>query len=517
MQSTKEKIAHRCTTATKSSKEKSASRQAGEERGGEEEVDERASKEDAEVKQEMEMWASRADMEKDKGENVDEEAKKAKKEEKEEEGASKEDKEEEEDDEDEDEGKGDPSGFLDLEAEETSVRVSDKEQEDKEDGEDEEEPAENSDQTIVKKDSHEETDALTEAPKEQEPTVTQTAPATPSGAVPLAHPTSGSDEDEIQEVRLSSVLDKIKNKPHAAQSAPSNPISDLSDIPSVTPPNPTTDPSTDLSVDPAIVPSDHPHISLINASAFMCTSMLPGSLTFTLDLNMTSASAGSAKLSKPVDLSFVPSKYHNFADVSSKSKANKLPPHCPYDLKINLKEGTSPPVSTIYLLLQVELQVLQEFIDKNLAIGFICLSTSLHGAPVLFVCKKDVAFQCFMNNIFNDLLDVCITVYLDDILIYLDDIASHKDHVREVLCQLRKHGLFAHADKCKFHQDKVEYLGYILSTNGLTMSDNKVKIIQEWPKPHKVKDIQSFLGFTNFYCCFIYNYSDIVIPLTWLT
>ncbi len=49
------------------------------------------------------------------------------------------------------------------------------------------------------------------------------------------------------------------------------------------------------------------------------------------------------------------------------------------------------------------------------------------------------------------------------------------------------------------------------------MSNNKVKIIQDWPEPKKVKDIQSFLGFANFYCWFIFNYSDIVIPLTRLT
>jgi len=49
------------------------------------------------------------------------------------------------------------------------------------------------------------------------------------------------------------------------------------------------------------------------------------------------------------------------------------------------------------------------------------------------------------------------------------------------------------------------------------MSDTKVKTIQEWLEPKKVKDVQSFLGFTNFYRCFIFNYSDIVIPLTRLT
>jgi len=77
--------------------------------------------------------------------------------------------------------------------------------------------------------------------------------------------------------------------------------------------------------------------------------------------------------------------------------------------------------------------------------------------------------------------------------------------------------LYTKAEKCKFHLDSVEYLGYVLSPAGLTMSDAKVKTIQEWPEPKKVKDIQSFLGFANFYRRFIFNYSDIVIPLTHLT
>ena len=63
------------------------------------------------------------------------------------------------------------------------------------------------------------------------------------------------------------------------------------------------------------------------------------------------------------------------------------------------------------------------------------------------------------------------------------------------------------------HKHSVEFLGYILKTEGLTMAEDKVK----WPKPRKVKDVQSFLGFTNFYHCFIYNYLDIALPLTCLT
>ena len=108
-----------------------------------------------------------------------------------------------------------------------------------------------------------------------------------------------------------------------------------------------------------------------------------------------------------------------------------------------------------------------------------------------------MAFQQFMNDIFSDLLDVCVVIYLDDILIYLNNMSKHHWHIKEVLKHLYKTGLYAKAKKCKFHSESVKYLGYILSR--LTMSDDKVKIIQDWPKPKKIKDIQSFLGFTDFY------------------
>ena len=108
------------------------------------------------------------------------------------------------------------------------------------------------------------------------------------------------------------------------------------------------------------------------------------------------------------------------------------------------------------------------------------------------------AFQRFMNDVFSDLLDVCIVVYLDDILIYSDDITQYWSHIKEVLKWLRKVGLYVKAERYEFHSDSVEYLGYVLSPSGLTMSDAKVKTIQEWLEPKKVKDIQSFLGFTNF-------------------
>jgi len=122
-----------------------------------------------------------------------------------------------------------------------------------------------------------------------------------------------------------------------------------------------------------------------------------------------------------------------------------------------------------------------------------------------------------MNNMFSDLLNVCIVVYLDDILIYSDDIIQYQSYVKEVLKRLQKAGLYVKTEKYEFHLDSIEYLGYVLSPSGLTISDAKVKTIQEWLEPNKVKDIQFFLGFANFYRHFIFNYSDIVILLTRLT
>ena len=96
------------------------------------------------------------------------------------------------------------------------------------------------------------------------------------------------------------------------------------------------------------------------------------------------------------------------------------------------------------------------------------------------------------------------------------NISEHHWHVKKVLKHLYRAGLYTKAEKCKFHFKLVEYLEYILSPSGLTMFDDKVKIIQDWPEPKKVKNIQSFLGFTNFYRQFILHYSNIVILLTCL-
>ncbi|KAF8757869.1 hypothetical protein RHS01_03447 [Rhizoctonia solani] len=113
------------------------------------------------------------------------------------------------------------------------------------------------------------------------------------------------------------------------------------------------------------------------------------------------------------------------------------------------------------------------------------------------------AFQHFMNELFKDLLDVCVIIYLDDILIYSKDDASHTQHVHEVLRQLMENQLFCKASKCTFHITSVEYLGIIVSDKGFSLDKLKIQAVQDWPVPTKVKEVQSFLDSptSSLFCC----------------
>ena len=120
--------------------------------------------------------------------------------------------------------------------------------------------------------------------------------------------------------------------------------------------------------DEAPKPSDSAlHISLIGAAVFMCACKLPGTQSFRIHLSDTSLSAKSASISDEApNLSLIPEEYHDYADVFDKANSMQLAPHRPYNLKINLEEGASPPIVPMYSLSQVELKTLREFIDEHL-------------------------------------------------------------------------------------------------------------------------------------------------------
>jgi len=117
--------------------------------------------------------------------------------------------------------------------------------------------------------------------------------------------------------------------------------------------------------------SERPNITIIGAAAFLHVSKLLGSHNFKLCLHSLNIQANSTKLAETSDLFNVPSKYYEFADVFNKTKAETLPPHRPYDLKINLEEGAQPPVGPIYSFSASKQKSLKEFIEENLNTGFI--------------------------------------------------------------------------------------------------------------------------------------------------
>ena len=123
-------------------------------------------------------------------------------------------------------------------------------------------------------------------------------------------------------------------------------------------------------------------------------------------------------------------------------------------------------------------------------------------------------FQCFVNEIFADMLDKFVIIYLDDFLIYSEDPVSHRAHVRAVLQRLRENRLFAKLEKCEFSVPTVKFLGLKVSANGITSDEDQVKSIVEWPAPRSKKDIQKYLGVANYLRKFVLDFAKITTPLT---
>uniref|UniRef100_A0A1A8D4D5 Gypsy retrotransposon integrase-like protein 1 n=1 Tax=Nothobranchius kadleci TaxID=1051664 RepID=A0A1A8D4D5_NOTKA len=126
-------------------------------------------------------------------------------------------------------------------------------------------------------------------------------------------------------------------------------------------------------------------------------------------------------------------------------------------------------------------------------------------------------FQSLVNSVLADFVNKFVTVYLDDILIFSRTPEEHSKHVRAVLHRLLENRLYVKAEKCEFHVPSVKFLGFVLESGRLGPDPEKVQAVQSWPTPTTRKELQRFLGFANFYRCFIKGYSQIASPLTQLT
>ena len=129
------------------------------------------------------------------------------------------------------------------------------------------------------------------------------------------------------------------------------------------------------------------------------------------------------------------------------------------------------------------------------------------------LCGAPSFFQNYINDIFHEHLNTFCSAYINDILIYSKTKKEHTKHVQLVLQKLQKAGLQLDIDKCEFFVKEVKYLGLIITSEGIKMDQEKLSAVFDWSILENLKNIQSFLGFANFYRRFIRDFSKIAAPL----
>jgi len=122
-------------------------------------------------------------------------------------------------------------------------------------------------------------------------------------------------------------------------------------------------------------------------------------------------------------------------------------------------------------------------------------------------------FQSFVNDVFADEINKFCHVYLDDIIIYSKKHEEHIKHVRTILSKLIENKLIAKMSKCEFHKQKIAFLGHVVSRHGVETDPAKLEAVANWEKPKTKKQLQSFIGFCNYYRDFIPMFSEIGKPL----
>ncbi|XP_056860103.1 uncharacterized protein LOC130508557, partial [Raphanus sativus] len=206
-----------------------------------------------------------------------------------------------------------------------------------------------------------------------------------------------------------------------------------------------------------------------------------------------------------------------------------IPPDRSDPFIIELEPGTAPMSKSPYRMAPAEMAELKKQLEELLEKGFIrpkdvrkTAFRTRYGHYEFVVMpfgltNAPAAFMKMMNGIFREYLDEFVIIFIDDILVYSKTREDHERHLRLVLEKLREQQLFAKLSKCSFWQKSIGFLGHIVSEEGVSVDPEKIKCIQEWPRPKNATEVRSFLGLAGYYRKYVKGFASVAQPMTQLT
>ena len=130
------------------------------------------------------------------------------------------------------------------------------------------------------------------------------------------------------------------------------------------------------------------------------------------------------------------------------------------------------------------------------------MNRGLFEPTVMFfgLINSPAMFQLIMDHIFRDLINTGkVSVYINDIIIHTRTLKEHRHITKEVLEILQANKLYIKPEKCEIEKERIKYLGVVVSEGRVEMDPVKTEALTSWLTPKKLKELQSFLGFCNFY------------------